>query len=93
MVAALPHKGLGGFCWWGSECNLVPSRLNRRYRIPRFRVVGHRRVRDFGILVLRASRPTTVKVSDLPAARKHEHRHFIRSGHEPLRDAELVEQT
>ncbi len=93
VVAALPHKGLGGFCWWGSECNLVPSRLNRRYRIPRFRVVARRRVRDFGILVLRASRPTTVKVSDLPAARKHEHRHFIRSGHEPLRDAELVEQT
>ncbi len=93
VVAALPHRGLGGFCWWGSECNLVPSRLNRRYRIPGFRVVARRRVRDFGILVMRASKPQTVRVSQLPRARGHQHRHFVRSGHEPLHDARLIEQT
>ena len=40
VVAALPHKGLGGFCWWGSECNLVPSRLDRDYELPGFHVVA-----------------------------------------------------
>ncbi len=93
VVAALPHKGLGGFCWWGSECNLVPSRLDRRYVVPGFRVVARRRIRDFGILVMRASRPTTVRVSDLPKPLRYENRHFIRSGHETGHDAQLVEQT
>jgi uncharacterized membrane protein len=93
VVAALPHKGLGGFCWWGSQCNLVPSRLNRRYRVPGFRVVARLRVRDFGILVMRASQPRTVQVSELPQPRRREHGHFIRSGHEPVHDAELIEQT
>lgn len=92
VVAALPHKGLGGFCWWGSECNLVPSRLNRRYRVPGFRVVARSRVRDFGMLVMRASKPTTAHVSQLPKPRSDEHRNFIRSGHEATDDADLVEQ-
>ncbi len=93
VIAALPHKGLGGFCWWGSECNLVPSRLDRRYVVPGFRVVARRRIRDFGILVMRASRPTTVHVSDLPKPLRYERRHFIRSGHEAAHDAQLVQQT
>ena len=92
VIAALPHPGLGGFCWWGSECNLVPSRLNRRYVIPGFRVVARRRVHDFGILELRAARPTTVPRADLPVARTHGHRPVIRTNHSPLQDAQLVEQ-
>jgi 4-amino-4-deoxy-L-arabinose transferase-like glycosyltransferase len=93
IVAALPHRGLGGFCWWGSECNLVPSRLNRRYRIPGFHMVARRRVRDFGILELRASRPRTVQRASLPVARDDEDKDFIRSGHSALHDAQLIEQT
>jgi len=93
VVAVLPHRGLGGFCWWGSECNLVPSRLNRRYRVPGFRVVSRRRVREFGILVMRASTPTTVRVSKLPRPRGHEGRHFVTSGHGAVDDAQLVEQS
>ncbi|MGH2862224.1 MAG: glycosyltransferase family 39 protein [Solirubrobacteraceae bacterium] len=92
VIAALPHKGLGGFCWWGSECNLVPSRFNRRYAIPGFHIVARRRVRDFGILELRAARPTSVKRALLPIPRRHEHRHFVPSGH-GVHDAQLVEQT
>jgi mannosyltransferase len=93
VVAALPQNGLGGFCWWGSECNLVPSRLDRGYAIPGFRVVARRRVRDFGILELRAARPVTVRVSSLPAARGYEqHRQLLRAGSQASADAHLVEQ-
>jgi uncharacterized membrane protein len=81
VVAILPREGLGGFCWWGSECNLIPSRLNRRYPVPGFRVIARKRVRDFGILVMRASRPATVQRDELPA-----------HGHGPAGDAQLVEQ-
>jgi mannosyltransferase len=93
IVAALPHRGLGRFCWWGSECNLVPSRLNREYVIPGFRIVARLRVREFAILELRAARPTTVRRTSLPAPPQHEHSHFMPSGHAGLHDAQLVEQT
>jgi hypothetical protein len=90
FVAAHPHRHMGGFCWWGSECNLVPSRLNRRYRLRGFRIVGRRRVRDFAILELRASRPQTVTVAQIPGPM---HRRVIPAGHEALHDALLIEQT
>ncbi len=92
VIAALPHRHLGGFCWWGSECNLVPSRLHRRYVIPGFRVVGRSYVRDFGILRLRSSAPRTVAVSELPTPTPDEGKHFIRSGPPRLRDAMLIER-
>jgi hypothetical protein len=92
VVAVVSHSGLGGFCWWGSECNLVPSRLNRDYAIPGFRVVRRLRVEDFRVLELRARKPTTVVRAGLPAALESERRHFVRSGHAQLQDAQLVEQ-
>lgn len=92
VIAALPHPGLGGFCWWGSECNLVPSRLNRRYLIPGFHVVARKRIHDFGILELRSVRPVTVLRSDLPVARHPRHRHHVATSHSPLQDAQLIEQ-
>jgi mannosyltransferase len=93
VIAALPHKGMGGFCWWGSECNLIPSRLKRRYAIPGFKIVARKRVRDFAILEMRASRPRTVQRTELPARRKHEDAHFVPSGHGALHDGQLIEQT
>ena len=93
IVAALPHRGMGGFCWWGSQCNLVPSRLHRRYRIRGFHIVARRRVRDFGIIEMRATHPRTVPRIALPVATGHRHHKFIPSGHATLRDAQLIEQT
>jgi hypothetical protein len=93
VVAALPHKGMGGFCWWGSQCNLIPSRLERHYAIPGFRIVARKRVRDFAILEMQSARPRTVQRTELPARRKQEGRHFILSGHGALHDAQLIEQT
>ena len=66
VIATLPHAGLGGFCWWGSECNLVPSVLDHRYFIPGFHVVARTRIHDFGVEELRANRPQTLLRSALP---------------------------
>lgn len=92
VVAALPHKGLGGFCWWGSECNLVPSKLDRDYRIPGFQIVSRTRVRDFSILTERSARPMKLSTGELPAPLKDESGRFVpvRSG--APRDAHLVQQ-
>ncbi len=93
VIAALPHRGLGGFCWWGSECNLVPSKLNRNYTIPGFRIVSRTRVRDFGVLLERSSRPRNLNVSELPMPRKDEDGHFVPILGGKLHDAHLIEQT
>jgi hypothetical protein len=39
-----------GFCWWGSACNLWPSRMQSAYTIPGFRPVWLRRVHQFTVL-------------------------------------------
>ena len=94
VVAALPHSGLGGFCWWGSECNLIPSRLDRHYATPGFHVVARRHVHDFGILELRANRPTTVRLSQVavPVKRRATNGKLYVPTHAQLHDAMLVQQ-
>ena len=93
IVAALQHKGMGGFCWWGSECNLVPSLLNRGgYKIPGFHIVSRSRVRDFGIITERSSRPREVNVSELPKPIRNEGGHFVPVTSGRLHDAYLIEQ-
>ena len=44
-------------CWWGAECNLYSSRMQRGYRIAGLRVVARRRVSQFEITELRAAQP------------------------------------
>jgi 4-amino-4-deoxy-L-arabinose transferase-like glycosyltransferase len=94
VVAALPHSGLGGFCWWGSECNLVPSRLDRHYKTPGFHVVARRRVHNFGILELRARRPMTVRLRQVavPVRRRAADGRLYVPTHAQLHDAMLVQQ-
>ncbi len=94
VVAALPHNGLGGFCWWGSECNLIPSRLDRHYTTPGFHVVARHYVHDFGILVLRADRPLTVRLSQVavPVTRRAPDGRLYVPTHAQLHDAMLVQQ-
>ena len=45
-----------GFCWWGSACNLWPSRMQASYRIPGFRPVWRRRIYQFTVLRMVAVR-------------------------------------
>jgi mannosyltransferase len=47
-------------CWWGAACNLSPSRMQRRYDVPGFRVVSRRHVLQFTILEMAADRPVTL---------------------------------
>ncbi|HEY2160493.1 MAG TPA: glycosyltransferase family 39 protein [Solirubrobacteraceae bacterium] len=39
-----------GFCWWGSACNLWPSRMQASYSIPGFKPVWRRRIYQFTVL-------------------------------------------
>jgi 4-amino-4-deoxy-L-arabinose transferase-like glycosyltransferase len=50
----------GGFCWWGSACNLWPSRMQRSYPIRGFHVVRRRQALQFTILRMVSDRPTLV---------------------------------
>jgi hypothetical protein len=45
-----------GFCWWGSACNLWPSRLQPSYAISGFSVVSRTRVNQFTVLRLLSPR-------------------------------------
>jgi uncharacterized membrane protein len=93
VVAVRYQPGLGGFCWWGSACNLVPSRLRRSYEIPGFRVVKRFHVEQFDVLVLRDRRPLTVNNSSLPIAPRERRRHYVQSGRSKLHDGRLIQQT
>jgi uncharacterized membrane protein len=93
VIAALPHESTGGFCWWGSQCNLITSRLTRSYAIPGFRIVTRKRVRNFAILELRSARPRTVQRAQLPAQRTDEGGRFTPSGSAAAHDGQLIEQT
>jgi 4-amino-4-deoxy-L-arabinose transferase-like glycosyltransferase len=51
-------------CWWGAACNLIPSRVQRHYRIPGFRILWRRRIERFTVLRLVATGPQTVTRGD-----------------------------
>jgi hypothetical protein len=44
----------GGFCWWGSACNLWASRMQASYAIPGFRPVWRRHIYQFTVLHMMA---------------------------------------
>jgi len=52
-----------GFCWWGSACNLSPSRMQASYPIPGFRAVSRTHALQFTILRLVARRPRLITAS------------------------------
>jgi mannosyltransferase len=58
----------GGFCWWGSACNLWSSRSQRRYPISGFRIASRRRVDQFTIVRLVSSHPQLVSAAAVSAA-------------------------
>jgi uncharacterized membrane protein len=56
-VVSFTSPKSAGFCWWGSACNLWPSEMQAGYPIPGFTAVSRRRVNQFTVLRLTASRP------------------------------------
>ena len=55
-VVSFTSPPSAGFCWWGSACNLWPSRMQARYPVPGFRPVWRRRIHQFTVLHLVAIR-------------------------------------
>jgi predicted pyridoxine 5'-phosphate oxidase superfamily flavin-nucleotide-binding protein len=55
-------------CWWGAACNLVPSRMQRRYAVAGFHPVWTRRVLQFEIKRLASRRPVTLTPADVSRA-------------------------
>jgi hypothetical protein len=49
-----------GFCWWGSACNLWPSRIQSAYPVAGFRFVDRRRALQFTIVRLRSAGSVTL---------------------------------
>jgi mannosyltransferase len=66
-VVSFTSPKSAGFCWWGSACNLWPSRMQASYPVAGFRAVSERRVLQFTVLRLVAPRPVAVR----PAAVAH----------------------
>jgi hypothetical protein len=54
-VVSFTSPASAGFCWWGSACNLWPSRAQPRYGVPGFREVSRRHALQFTILRLRSA--------------------------------------
>jgi len=65
IVAVRDMHTDGGFCWWGSMCNLVPSRSRKHYRLRGFHLVRRLRVEQFDVAVFTAQTPQTVRLHAL----------------------------
>jgi hypothetical protein len=52
-VVSFTSPRSAGFCWWGSACNLWPSRMQSRYPVPGFTAGSPARVNQFTVLRLR----------------------------------------
>jgi 4-amino-4-deoxy-L-arabinose transferase-like glycosyltransferase len=57
-----------GFCWWGSACNLRPSRMQRSYPVPGFHEVWRRRVYRFTVVRLVADHPVHISPAEVGRA-------------------------
>jgi len=57
-----------GFCWWGSACNLWPSRAQARYAIPGFREVSRHHVLQFTVIRMVAPHPVVVTSGEVSRA-------------------------
>lgn len=71
IISASDIHHLGGFCWWGSACNLVPSTLSRSYDIPGFDVDSRSHFEQFHVLKLVSEQPKTVTRTSIARAVHH----------------------
>jgi mannosyltransferase len=56
-VVSFTSPPSAGFCWWGSACNLWPSRMQTSYPVAGFHAVSERRALQFTILRMVSARP------------------------------------
>jgi hypothetical protein len=56
-VVSFTSPPSAGFCWWGSACNLWPSRMQTSYPLAGFGPVARRHALQFTIVRLRSTTP------------------------------------
>jgi mannosyltransferase len=64
-VVSFSAPASSGFCWWGSACNLWPSRAQSSYPVAGFHVVSSRRLLQFTIMRMVSSRPVRVTPAEV----------------------------
>jgi len=57
-----------GFCWWGSACNLWPSRAQASYPVAGFRAMSRRHELQFTIVRMVASHPVRLTSAEVSRA-------------------------
>jgi mannosyltransferase len=67
-VVSFTSPASAGFCWWGSACNLWPSRAQSAYPIAGFREVSEQHVLQFTVIRMVASRPVSVTPAEVARA-------------------------
>jgi hypothetical protein len=67
-VVSFTSPPSAGFCWWGSACNLWPSRAQSSYPISGFREVSRRRELQFTIVRMVAPHPVRVTPAEVSRA-------------------------
>jgi hypothetical protein len=67
-VVSFTSPPSAGFCWWGSACNLWPSRAQSSYPLAGFREVSRRRELQFTIVRMVAPRPVRVTPAEVSRA-------------------------
>jgi len=67
-VVSFTSPASAGFCWWGSACNLWPSRAQSSYPIAGFREVSRRHELQFTIVRMVASHPVRVTPAEVSRA-------------------------
>jgi mannosyltransferase len=67
-VVSFTSPPSAGFCWWGSACNLWPSRAQAAYPVAGFHTISRRHDLQFTIVRMVASHPVHVTPADVSRA-------------------------
>jgi mannosyltransferase len=67
-VVSFTSPPSAGFCWWGSACNLWPSRTQSSYAVPGFHAVFERHALQFTIVRLESTRPVRLTPAEMSRA-------------------------
>jgi hypothetical protein len=67
-VVSFSSPPSAGFCWWGSACNLWPSRSQSSYDVAGFHAVSRRHVLQFTVLRLVSARPVRLTPASVARA-------------------------